>query len=257
MSDAIKHSGFQGHDIAVAFGLLTILPVPVDFDRAAQRGAAACWAFPLVGATLGAGAGLAGNLLVYLGAPVGIAAAVMLGVLAIVTGAMHEDGLADCADGLGGGRDKEARLAIMKDSRIGAFGAVALGIALLARWSGIETLGTAGNLFWPLVAVGAVSRLPMVLAMFLMPPARDGGLAAGVGSPTPTSVAAAVGIAFLLALVTLGWGAFAVLFWAGLATLPLFLVAQKLIGGQTGDILGGSQQLAEIAALGVVAAMVL
>ena len=256
MNDASENAGFQVHDIAVAFSLLTILPVPVDHDRAARRGAAACWAFPLVGAALAAGAGLLGVALMFLGVPAGIVAALVLGVLAVLTGAMHEDGLADCADGLGGGRDKGTRLAIMKDSRIGAFGAVALGVALLARWSGIEVLGMAENLFWPLVAVGAVSRLPMVLVMFVMHPARQDGLAAGVGLPPPASVVAAVGLTFLLALICLGWGAFALMFWAGLATLPLFLAAQKLIGGHTGDILGGSQQLAEIAALGVAAALV-
>ncbi|NOX72754.1 MAG: adenosylcobinamide-GDP ribazoletransferase [Alphaproteobacteria bacterium] len=256
MSDPSQDQGFRAHDIAAAFSLLTIFPIPVDHEQAGARAAHAVWAYPLVGAALGAIAASIGNLALVFGAPTGLAAALALGVLALSTGAMHEDGLADCADGLGGGRDKVRRLEIMKDSRIGAFGAVALMVALLARFSGIEALMAANTLFWPLVAVGAASRLPMVLAMFLMSSARDNGLSASVGLPPPKSVVAAIGATFVICVLTLGWGVIPMLFWVGAATLPLFWLAGRLIGGQTGDVLGGAQQLAEIAALGVAFAAV-
>lgn len=257
MNDAYDPEGFQAHDIRAAFALLTRLPVPVDHELAADRAATATWAFPLVGASLGALAAIIAKIALTLGAPAGISAALALAVLVISTGALHEDGLADCADGLGGGADKARRLEIMKDSRIGAFGATALAIALIARWSGLEVLVETGHLFWPLVAICAVSRLPMVLAMFLMPPARQDGMSAGVGLPPPSSIVAAIASTALICLLAMGWGVFPLLFWAVIAPLPLFWLAKRLIDGQTGDILGGSQQLAEIAALAVAAAILI
>jgi len=247
---------YRLHDIAAAFSMLTRLPIPVDHDEAGARAAEASWAFPLVGAMLGAGAALVAMLALKLGAPTGIAAALALATLALSTGALHEDGLADCADGLGGGTTKVRRLEIMKDSRIGAFGATALAIALIARWSGLEGLTASGTLFWPLVAIGAASRLPMVLAMFLMTPAKPDGLAASVGLPPPVSVGAAVASVLVISLIALGWGVLPLFFWTLVAPLPLFLMAKNLIGGQTGDVLGGSQQLAEIAGLAVVLALI-
>ncbi len=251
MSDSLNRQSFQIADIRAAFGLLTRLPVAVDYDSARERAAVATWAYPLVGAALGALAAFNGALAAFFGAPDGIVAALSLATLVVLSGAMHEDGLSDCADGLGGGSDKERRLEIMKDSRIGAFGATALGIALIARWSGIEGLAGAERLFWPLLAVGAASRLPMVFVMFFLPPARSDGMAAGVGLPPPASLAGATAIALILGLIAFGWGGFLLLFWVLVAPLPLVFLAKSLIDGQTGDILGGCQQLAEIAALAV------
>ncbi|MCA8867740.1 MAG: adenosylcobinamide-GDP ribazoletransferase [Rhodobacteraceae bacterium] len=247
------NKGFAPGDILVALGLLSRIPVSVDPELAVTRAATATWAYPLVGAVLGGLAGLVGSILLELNLPSGMAAALALGVLVLLSGAMHEDGLADCADGLGGGHDRERRLEIMKDSRIGAFGAVALVIVLLARWAGLGSLAPVG-LFWPMLAIGAVSRLPMILAMYGMQPARADGLSAGVGTPPPGSVLAALGIGLAIAVLTLGGVGFLVLLIACLAPLPLFWLAQERIGGQTGDILGGSQQLAEIAALATLAA---
>jgi len=255
MSDRFRDRPFRAGDIGTAFALLSRLPVPVDHEQAGERAGAACWAWPLVGAALGGLAGLGGGLAALVGAPPGIAAAVALALLVLLSGALHEDALADSADGLGGGGDRQARLAIMRDSRIGAFGASALALALLARFSAIETLAANGTLFWALVAAGAASRLPMALALLLMPPARREGLSAGLGLPPPRSVALAAGLAALIGLVGLGSGAVALMFWVLVAPLPLFWLAGRLIGGQTGDILGAGQQLAEIAALAVAVAV--
>jgi adenosylcobinamide-GDP ribazoletransferase len=255
MSDRGLKNLFQSGDIVTAFTLLSRLPLPGDHDAGADRAANSVWAYPLVGAALGGLAALGAKLALLFGAPPGITAALALALLVLLSGALHEDGLADSADGLGGGKDRETRLAIMRDSRIGAFGAVALGVALMARWSGLSDLAEAGALFWPLVAVGAASRLPMVLAMFLMPSARRDGLSAAVGMPPVATVFAALGITFLLGLFALGFGVLPLLFWVLVAPLPLFWLAAKKIGGQTGDILGASQQLAEIAGLAVVVAL--
>jgi len=249
MRDVTPQSNFEWGDMGAAFGLLSRLPITIDHDQAMDRAPQATWAYPLVGAALGAIAALGAEVLLALGASTGIAAAGALALFAGLTGAMHEDGLADCADGLGGGHDVAHRLAIMKDSRIGAFGAVALGIALIARWSALQGLSDGAHLFWPLVAVGAASRVPMVFAMFFVEPARKDGLSAGVGLPPAQSLVAALLIALVLSVFTFGWGGFVFLFWGLVAPIPLFYLAQRLIGGQTGDILGGSQQLAEIATL--------
>lgn len=146
----------QPIDIPAAFTLLTRLPLPVDHAKTGERAARAAWAYPFVGAVLGLIAGVIALSLAAFGVQTGIAAAVALGTLMLLTGALHEDGLSDCADGLGGGTTLKKRLEIMKDSRIGAFGAAALGVTLLARWSGYDAVITVDWL-WAFVAVGTAS----------------------------------------------------------------------------------------------------
>lgn len=232
-----------------ALALLTRLPVP---DHR-PVGAAGAWAWPLAGALLGALAALVASVLLWLGLPVGPVAAVTLAALALLTGLLHEDGLADSADGLLGGRDKDRRLEIMKDSRIGSSGAAALGLVMLCSWSALQPVLSAGS-HWPvLIAASALSRAPMAALMAALPPARTSGLSAGAGRPSGAVASAAVGIALLIALVCLGSGVLAAAIAALVTTLLLAATAQKKIGGQTGDILGASQQLAFAAILAVLA----
>ena len=236
-------------DIAAAFSMLTRLPFPVDHEAAGERAATATWAYPLVGAVLGLIAGAVGSLLYWFGAPASIAAIAALGTLAILTGGMHEDGLADCADGFGGAYDKEARLEIMKDSRIGAYGAIALILFLLGRYGSLEVL--INTSFIPaLIAVGAASRLPMVLAMYAMPTARDTGLSANVGKPPETSLSVAIVLTLLICFLFIGWSGIFVFGWAIIAAVIMGLIAMRSIEGQTGDVLGAMQQWAELGALG-------
>ncbi|MEM9010223.1 MAG: adenosylcobinamide-GDP ribazoletransferase [Pseudomonadota bacterium] len=244
----------EAHDLLAATSLLSRLPVPVDHGRAAARGAAAAWAWPLVGAVLGAAAGAVGWLAAWLGLPPLIGASLALATLALLTGALHEDGLADCADGLGSHGPAERVLEIMGDSRIGAYGALALVLAVLARAGGIAALEM-GTLIAALALVGAGSRAAMVLAMALMPAARRAGLSAGAGRPGwGAAVLAAVG-ATLLALAIFGSGGLLVLAACALAPLPLLWFAWRRIGGQTGDVLGATQQLAEVGGLAAAAAL--
>ena len=182
MTKTIHKLDLQAHDIWAAFSLLTRLPVPVDHARAGARGAAAAWAFPVVGLIVGGAAGAMAAFAEWLGLPAGMAAASALAFLAVITGGMHEDGLADFADAMGG-MTVERRLEIMKDSRIGAYGVIALSIALLARWSGIGEMSGL-TVVLTLAAVGAASRAVMVWLMFAMRPARKTGLSAGIGSQT-------------------------------------------------------------------------
>ena len=237
--------GFR--DIAGALRLLTRLPLP-----ASQQipGAPAAWAWPVAGVVVGALAALVAWLALPLGA--GVAAALVLGVQAMVTGAMHEDGLADTADGLWGGWDKARRLAIMKDSHIGTYGVMALLVVGLLRWSALAALIGAGQI-WALVVVAALSRAPMAVLLAMLPNARGAGLSQSVGRVprSAAGLAALIGAGFAL---TLGWAGFAALIGVFAVVALLVAAAKAKIGGQTGDILGASQQLAEATALCLIAA---
>jgi adenosylcobinamide-GDP ribazoletransferase len=241
-------------DIGAAFALLTRIPVPVDHAAAAARGARAAWAWPVAGAAVGAIAAGAGLLLTRAGLPADVAAVAVLAVQAMLTGALHEDGLADSADGLWGGRDRERRLAIMKDSRIGSFGVLALGLGLMARWAALAALIGAGGWVSAVVAAAAVSRVPMAAIAALLPPARDSGLSHGTGRPGGATLVLAAAVAAGLALPGAGAALPLLLLAVATVTLGWAALARARIGGQTGDILGAGQQLGEIAALCVLVA---
>ena len=247
---------FAPGDIRRAASLLSRLPLG-HFDLAAARPmAAAAWAWPLIGALLGGLAGLVALLATWLSLPAPLSAALALASLIAMTGALHEDGLADTFDGLWGAQDRTRRLEIMKDSRVGSYGVLALVLALILRWSALTALFQAGWILAPLIATGALSRAPMALLMARLPKARKGGLAASTGQPEPQTALAGLAVASAIALLTTGPLMLAALFWISLVTLVLAGVAKAKIGGQTGDILGASQQLAEIAALASLATLV-
>jgi adenosylcobinamide-GDP ribazoletransferase len=245
-------------DLLSALGLLTRLPI--RFSTRQPRGAEAAWAWPVAGAVVGTLAALAAATGTAIGLSSGFSAVLVLTVQAIVTGAMHEDGLADTADGFWGGWTRERRLEIMKDSHIGTFGVLALIFSILARWTALTELlgggyGFWGGGFWLLIAVGALSRAPMALMLAALPNARGSGLAKSVGRPAPQTAIAAVGIAALLALPGFGfWILPAVVVAFGVA-LGVAFVAQSKIGGQTGDVLGATQQMSELAVLAMAAAL--
>ena len=204
-------------------------------------------ALPATLVLLGAGAAGLGGLL---------SAALAIATLAVTTGALHEDGLADSADGLFGGRTPERRLEIMKDSRLGSYGALAMGLALLLRVSALALiLDRAG----PLEAAGIfltaaiISRLSGVHLLARVPPARSDGASAAVGRPSERTALIGYGIGFVLVLLLdfilrLPPSGLALGFClaAGNAVLVRRLCL-RLIGGQTGDIAGATQQLDEIA----------
>ncbi len=138
-----------------------------------------------------------------------LAATLAVAVMVLATGALHEDGLADVADGFGGGgATLERRLEIMRDSRIGAYGGAALVLALALRIGALATLldRTGYAAATALILVAALSRLAALAPMVLLPPARPGGLSASVGRPNRASlwVALAIGLAVALGGVILG-----------------------------------------------------
>jgi adenosylcobinamide-GDP ribazoletransferase len=244
----------QAFDLLAGLGLLTRLPVPVDGARAARRGAAAAWAWPVAGAAVGLLSAMAAALALALGTGAAIAAAVALGTQMMVTGALHEDGLADSADGLWGGWDKARRLAIMKDSHIGTYGVLALLIVTLIRWSALTALLATGPAWAALIAAGALSRAPMALLMAALPNARGSGLSQSVGRPSAVVAGNSVVAALAIGVLAAGPGSLAALLPVAATTLALGWLARRRIGGQTGDILGAAQQLAEAAILVTLAA---
>tara|TARA_R100000322_G_scaffold167763_2_gene136240 strand:- start:6419 stop:7225 length:807 start_codon:yes stop_codon:yes gene_type:complete len=246
-SDPLATSG----DIPAAIALLTRLPVRADH----ARGARAAWAWPLAGALVGLAAGVLGWILMRMGLPVPLAAAATLATQVVITGVLHEDGLADVADGFWGGHDRAGRLDIMKDSRVGSYGVIALVLSLLVRWAALTVLLPAGGIAVALVATGLLSRAPMGVLMAAMPNARGTGLAQSVGRPSQATATLGVLLAVGGAFLCIGTDVLAPLVWASLATLTVAVVAQRKIGGQTGDVLGATQQCAEIAALAALATL--
>ncbi|PIB23558.1 cobalamin 5'-phosphate synthase [Amylibacter kogurei] len=248
MNDHHGEFHIETHDIWAAASLLTRLPVPVNHERAGQRGADAAWAFPLVGTLLGLVAGLVAFCLGAIGLPSGMPELFALAALAMMTGGLHEDGLADCADGFWGAMDAKKRLEIMKDSRIGAYGTLALVFAVMLTWLGLLEIGSE-RFILIMIGICAISRLPMVLAMYSLPNARTSGMAARAGVPSRLSVAIATTLCVALAIAIFGWLGLPILVFVILATLPLFIMALRKLGGQTGDVLGASQQIGMIAAI--------
>ncbi len=236
-------------DVLSAFGLLTRLPLPDHKGTGAQS----AWAWPLVGAVLGAIGALAASFALWLGLTPGVVAALVLALGALLTGGLHEDGLSDTADGLFGGWTPERRLEIMKDSRVGSYGVLALVLVTLARWSALATVLESGSV-WALVAVGALGRAPMGVIMSALPNARGSGLSHATGRPAMQSALVGVALAVVIALPFAGSAVLPMLALVVVASGLLARSAKARIGGQTGDILGAAQQLAEVACLAVLAA---
>ena len=236
-------------DFLIATGLLTRLPVgaPAAADGAI---AAAGWAFPLVGAGIGGIAAIAFFSAESLGLSELPAALMALAAGIALTGALHEDGLADTADGFGGGRSRDEKLAIMRDSRHGTFGILALVLSVALRAAALAEIGDPIHAGLALIAAHAASRGALPPIMRLLPAARADGLGAAAGRPSGAIAAVAAAIGAAIALATLGplAGAVALILTAG-ATALAALLAQRQIGGYTGDVLGCCQQLGEIVML--------
>ncbi|MFQ6553168.1 adenosylcobinamide-GDP ribazoletransferase [Aestuariibius insulae] len=241
-------------DIARALGLLTRLPVPVDAEAAMARGARAAWAWPLVGMLVGGGAAVAGYGAALLWSSPLIAAVIALGLMTVLTGAMHEDGLADCADGFFGSHERERRLAIMKDSRIGTFGVMALVFITLLKVAALAILLAEPAIPLGLVVAAMLSRSMMVPLMWL-PNARTNGLSRAVGTPPGSALSLALATACVASLLVLGWSALTAIVAAVLAAMACAAIARSKIGGQTGDVLGATQQISETAVLLTLAAL--
>ncbi len=216
-------------------------------------------AFPLAGLVIAALPAFILFLMLQSGDPL-LASLIAIALMTLMTGALHEDGLADAADGLGGGRDRDHALSIMKDSRSGAYGVVALILSFALRASALAALARTDPALAALglVAAAVVSRGILVAHWHALPSARESGVAASAGMPEESArniaLFSAAAIAILL-IVPL----------AGLPKTLLSLIAaaaagfgftgfvRRKLGGHTGDTIGATQQISEIVMLAALA----
>ncbi len=242
-----------GRDLRVAAAFLTRLPLPVAGthfagDDGEATLAQAAGAFPIIGAGIGLAAGAGFAAAYALGLTPLVSALIALALATVLTGGLHEDGLADTADGLGGGAGRDDKLRIMRDSRTGAYGVLALVFSVGVRAALLAA--APGAAFGALIAAGAVSRAVLPAVMAGIEPARADGLGAGAGRPGRTEVALALALAAAIALVAAGPAAgLTACLLAAAAAAAVAALAQAQVGGFTGDVLGAVQQGAEVAVL--------
>ncbi|RUU73345.1 adenosylcobinamide-GDP ribazoletransferase, partial [Mesorhizobium sp. M7A.T.Ca.TU.009.01.3.1] len=168
-------------DTALCLVFFTRLPLPV-FDFRGRSLAAAIWAAPIAGLVVGLIGAIVFATAERFGLGMGPAAALALVATVLTTGCLHEDGLSDVADGFGGGKSRGRKLEIMRDSRIGAYGAMALGLSLLIRWSALSEFVDPTQALFALLAAHAASRGLLGAFMHLLPSARVDGLSADAGT---------------------------------------------------------------------------
>lgn len=242
--------------LLAAVQTLTRIPVRVDHEPDTVRRAVRY--MPLVGLGIGAAAAAAFTL-ARTGLPVPLAAILAVAFVALLTGALHEDGLADCCDGTGG-RTREDVLRIMRDSRIGTYGTLALVLTVATRIAALSTLSTLSTLadlpdlpdpdpVSALVAAAGASRFWAVLSPALLPYARAEGTGGTVASPARADLVIAAAFGLGVPLLLLGPRAVPALLLSALAALGVIWWARRRIGGYTGDVLGAVQQLSELVIL--------
>lgn len=242
-------TGRLKQELAAAAIFLTRLPVRFDGTMPADlHGRAIGW-YPVIGAVVGLCGAFAYAAASTAGLTAASAALLALCAQIAATGALHEDGLADIADGFGGGRDKMAKLAIMRDSRLGSYGVLALIFSVGLRWSALVALADPLAVGLALISAGALSRAAVPAVYGWLDPARGDGLAASLGGPPGTRVAMAAVLGGCIAGVLLAGFALPVIAAAILAALAVGGLALRQIGGHTGDVLGACQQIVEIVVL--------
>lgn len=265
----------QASDIGAQFRLaaafLTRFPAEqagsTDVDRATDGSPAdlshAMWLFPVVGFGAGGVGAIALALLSWFGVPAAVAATLAIGIIVWLTGALHEDGLADLADGFGGGATRERKLEIMRDSRIGAYGMLALAVAIVAKIAALAAIAAVdiGAAVGALIAATTWSRSMFAPTMRWLPPARDDGLGALAGTPDEGGTWKGLALGALLAALVLitpaGGGVLVILIAGGLGAFAVGWLALRQIDGYTGDVLGAVQQAAEAAVLIAASAVII
>lgn len=243
-------------EFLAALSFLTVLPV--GRNGLPVSGSATLWAFPLVGALVGLLGGAVFWASWHAGLPPSLSAIMAVAAQVMLTGGLHEDGLADVADGLGG-RTKEKRFDIMRDSRIGTFGVLALILGLSLRIGLIASLAdTAAHaadilpalVVSMLVISGAISRAALPTLMYCSSPAREDGLGQGFGTPDGLRCWAAILFGAMAAMLLVPfWQGTTAILGALLIAASLHVWTRRWIGGYTGDTLGAAQQLLEISVL--------
>ena len=240
--------------LGVLGALQFLTRIPIRLRAAPDLARSVPW-FPVVGALIGAAVGGVAAGLGYL-VPASVAAgvAVMFGVM--ITGAFHEDGLADTADAMGGWTP-ERRREILKDSRHGSYGVAAMVGSILIRVLCVASLGPAAA-FGGLIAAHTLGRGAAVAVMGIAPPVPTAGLGADYARSLSTR-RATIGAAAAIALgaLAVGWWVLPLTLAAGVGALVVTLIAHRAFGGVSGDILGAVEQVAECLVLVVVSGLAL
>jgi adenosylcobinamide-GDP ribazoletransferase len=246
VKNAIQQARGLGVEIVVAFQFLTRLPMPSITFKTDSLSRAIKF-FPLVGLIIGSGAVLLQKVLTsHLSRS--LVTLIVLIYLVLVTGCLHEDGLADCADGFGGGSTKDQILAILKDSRIGSYGATALMLSLLARYLLLGSLPLESFAAY-VISAHVLCRWSSLPLSYFLPPAREqDGQGARIAKLT-SSASLIFGSIFSFAVVVLALrrSAVAPLLVTTLAVALSGWLYTRRIGGVTGDCFGATNQLTEIA----------
>ena len=227
-------------ELVGAFMLLTRLPVS-RLARGQPAMGACIWAYPLVGLIVGGIGASVFWLCARLGLSPMLSAVWAVCATVLATGGLHEDGLADTADGFGGGDTVTRKLEIMRDSRIGSFGALALLLSLTLR---IVAIADSTDPVFALLLAGALGRGAVVVVLLALRPARREGMAASLGMTPGVPAVAGMVIALLCGLAA--WPA---LLSASTVAVGMAALIRQQIGGYTGDVLGATEQVAECAVL--------
>ena len=245
----IDKSIFNIKNIVRAISLTTRIPVNPDFINHTDSKTDTSWAYPIVGIILAIPISILGYILLTLGFDSGVISAVLIITLIFLTGAMHEDGLADTSDGFWGGWNGDARLEIMKDSRIGAYGVIALIFSFLLKWYCLKLITDENFLFTAVIVSCTLSRSLMTFYMWATPNAKDSGLSFDAGNPEDISAITASLIGIIITLLFMGLtGVFLLLLSFSIVWL-LRLLSLKKINGRTGDTIGAVQQISDITIL--------
>jgi len=242
-------------DLQICLTFLTRIPVPGGLAISHPSLAQASRFFPIIGALIGVIGAIVLTVFDQLGLPQDVSVLLAIAAMVMVTGGLHEDGLADTADGLGGGATKERSLEIMKDSRIGAFGVLALILAIGLKWAGLVGLSLGGAAL--AIFMGAlISRGVLPLFMRYLPLAKKDGLSADAGQPEFDRTTISVVLTVLVAFIGLGfWLTIGVAIVLALVSVAMTVWVKLKIGGQTGDVLGAFQQVSEISVILTIAAV--
>ena len=226
------------------------LPVGAGTTLSDFRVSAAAW--PLAGGIIVLIPAALLWLALYVNLPGLIAAMIALAAAVVITGGLHEDGLADTADGFGGGASKERKLDIMRDSRLGTYGALALIFSILLRVASLALIAVNGGGVVALFAAALLSRTLALWHWGTLLPARDDGLAVSAGQPDWRALFIGSGLG-AIALFTLLLGIGATSVYAVIAAMFAIFLFTRLtdsqVGGHTGDTIGAAQQIAETALL--------
>jgi adenosylcobinamide-GDP ribazoletransferase len=229
---------------------LTVIPVAAAGGASGERLGRAY--FPAVGALVGLLAGVVFVLAAAVTTPL-LAAVAATAVLAVLTGALHVDGLADAADGLFGGGDLSRRLEVMRDSRVGSFGLVAVVLVLVGDVAALAAMTPVRALI-ALVIAGAVSRWALLVMIAAVPYVREAGLGVAAGG-AHRRFDLVLGSAITIVPCLLDWRrAFASLLIVLLIVVVVGAIARWRIGGATGDVYGATTELSQLGALVVFAA---